>query len=213
MKRIAILLSLLICLTALPAQRKDFLMSLAVPGSSQIARGKTKGYVMLISEAALLGSMYYMKSESVLKTEEAYLYAIKHANILPGKYDEGFFKNMGKYMGSGFDAMEYNNEVRKKAMALYPGDPLAQQEYIDQNAYGEENYWKWDSAEDKSHYNKLRNKSLDYRSIGNMTMGVVMLNHIISGLDALISGNKERKTDLDVTLLRGTPLIRLSYEF
>ena len=98
-------------------------------------------------------------------------------------------------------------------MALYPGDPLAQQEYIDQNAYGEENYWKWDSAEDKSHYNKLRNKSLDYRSIGNMTMGVVMLNHIISGLDALISGNKERKTDLDVTLLRGTPLIRLSYEF
>ncbi|NLO44791.1 MAG: hypothetical protein GX106_07535 [Candidatus Cloacimonetes bacterium] len=213
MKRIVVLLALLICLSSLPAQKKDFLLSLVVPGSSQIAQGKTKGYAMLVSEAALLGTIYYMKSESSLKTEEAYLYAIKHANIVPGNYDEGFLRNLGKYMGSGFEAMGYNSAIRSQAIAMYPNDPVAQQAYIDQHAYGEENYWKWDSAEDKSHYNSLRNKSLDFRSIGNMTIGVVMLNHIISGLDALISGNKARRTDLDVTLLRGTPLVRLSYEF
>lgn len=212
-KRYILILIVFLSVCMLPAQNKELLLSLAIPGSAQIASGRNHGYALLASEAALWGTIYYMNSESKLKKEEAYLYAIKHAHIQPAEYDEGFLRNLGRYLSSGFDANGYNTSVRNQAIALFPGDPDAQQAYIDQHAYGDAHYWNWDSAADRSRYNELRNKALDHKSIGKMAIGVVMLNHIISGLDTLIHSTKHKNTELSVEMLRGTPIVKFSYGF
>lgn len=214
MKKIVILLLLsTLLIPVLSAANKDFLFSLAIPGSSQIRNERNLGYILLGAEAALIGSTLYLNREATLKQDEAYIYAIKYAHIKPAKYDKEFLKNVGKYQSSGYDAMGYNAMIRQEAIKLFPNDYAAQQAFIEANAYDDDHYWKWDNKENRSQYNALRNKSKDLKSFGVMTSGMIILNHIISGIDALKYGAKERRSMLSVQMADDTTYLNLFYRF
>jgi hypothetical protein len=212
-KRFVMLLLCLAAVGGLWAQGKDFLFSLAVPGYSQISSGKNYGYAMLAAEAALIGTSYYLNSEANLLRDESYTYALKFAHITPGEYDTYFLKNLGKYNGSGFEADGYNATIRRDAQILYPDDPVAQQEYIDNHAYGDEHYWRWESASNRKDYNRMRNDALDLESYGKLVVGVIILNHLASGIDVLRSHAQERRTQLSVDIRYNVPILKLSLKF
>jgi len=213
MKRYLILCLILIALGNLPAQNKgkDFLLSLAVPGLSQIRSGRDYGYAMLAAEATIAGTMYYLSNESDLLMDESFSYALKFAHLNPGDYDTEFLKNLGKFNSSGFDADGYNASVRRTAINLYPYDPEAQQSYIDEHSYQEDKSWQWDSAKERAKYNKMRNDALDMESYGKLAVGVMLLNHLVSSIDVL--RYSKHNTQFSMGIKNGHPQLRISHRF
>lgn len=129
MKRIYIFLLIILFAAMLFAENRSLMVlkSLAVPGLSQINSGKEYGYVMLTTEALIIGSLFYFNSESDILKQESYEYAIKYAHLAPGHYSDTYFKHLARYESSGFDAGGYNNWIRQTALELYPYDPAMQQ--------------------------------------------------------------------------------------
>ncbi|MDD2506731.1 MAG: hypothetical protein PHQ78_05385 [Candidatus Cloacimonetes bacterium] len=164
----------------------------------------------MATEAVFIGTQLYCNSEAKLLRDESYTYALKFAHINPGHYDSSFYKNLGKYNSSGFDAMGYNASVREEALSLYPGDPISQQQYIDDHAYGEDNYWNWDSEQHKSSFNGMRNDALDFESYAQLALGVTILNHLWSGIDALRHSKQKRDAQFSIDILHNVPLLKLS---
>nr|MDK2850536.1 hypothetical protein [Candidatus Cloacimonadota bacterium] len=213
-RKVLLMISIaLIATSTMWAQGKEFLFSLAVPGYSQITSGKNYGYAMLSAEAALIGTSLYLSSESDNLLEESYIYALKHANLYPADYDSHFLKNLGRYQSSGFDANGYNATVRRDAQQLFPDDPEAQQNYIEEHAYGEELYWSWDSTDSQAEYNRLRNDSQDLQSYGKLVAGVIILNHLVSGIDVLRYHSSQHRSELSVDIIDRNPILKLSVKF
>lgn len=215
MKRLLIFLLMLILSFALFAQNRGlmFLGSLAVPGLSQISQGKDYGYVMLASEAAIISGMLYLNSEEKIAQREAYEFAIKYAHIEPGNYPQSYFRNLSRFNSGGFEADGYNAKILKEAMAQYPDDPVKQQEYINQNAYPEDIYWSWDSTSKRAAYSKIRIKASDMRDYSSAAVGVLILNHLISGIDVLRLTAANKRSQMYMSLKGKNPLLNVSFSF
>ncbi len=212
-KHTIIILLCLLSISGAWAQGKDFLLSLAVPGFSQLRQGKSYGYAMLAAEAALIGSSLYLSSEADLLMDRAYTHALKFAQVNPTDYESEFFKNLGKYNSSGFDADGYNATIRREAQRQFPADPAAQQSFIEEHSYGEDRYWRWESATRRAQYNRMRNDSQDLESYGLVVVGVIILNHLVSGIDILRSDSQDRRTQLSADIHQKAPMLKLSVKF
>lgn len=215
MKKPILLLALVVlsCQIWADSKGKDFLFSLALPGYSQVSSGKSYGYAMLATEATLIGTMYYLGSEADLMKKESYTYALKYAHIDPSVKDPDFLMNLGKYNSSGFDADGYNASIRREAIYLYPDNPVAQQAYIDENSYGEDRYWRWDDTKNRKKYNKYRNDADDLESYSKLAVGVLILNHLASGIDVLRYYSQEQRVKMSFGYTPESPLLILSYPF
>ncbi|HHZ15598.1 MAG TPA: hypothetical protein GX398_05775 [Candidatus Cloacimonetes bacterium] len=215
MKRNAIILLLLTLSFGLFAQPRGlmFLGSLAVPGLTQVSQGKKHGYIMLASEAAIIGGMMYANNEEKLAQREAYEFAIKYAHIQPGAYSEIYFRDLSRYNSGGFEADGYNTKILKQAMALYPNNPDKQQEYLNEHAYPEELYWIWDSTAQRAAYSKIRIKASKMRDYSKAAVGVLIVNHLVSGFDALRITSPKRRSQVYMSLKGKDPLLNVSYRF
>lgn len=214
MRRLLIIV-LLLGSVGLTAQSRGlkFLKSLVVPGLSQVSEGRNYGYAMMVSEISIIGGMMYLNSEEKLKARESYEYALKFAHIRPGGYEESYFRDLSRYNSGGFDADGFNARVRRDAMNLYPHDPVAQQQYIDSHAYPEDMYWNWDSAQKRASYSKIRIKTQDLRDFGQIAVGVLLVNHLISGIDVLRYDSEGRRSQVYMSMKGKQPILNLSVSF
>ncbi|HPB18324.1 MAG TPA: hypothetical protein PLL35_00580 [Candidatus Cloacimonas sp.] len=215
MKRLSIILVAIFLFPMLWSQSRAVttLKSLAVPGWSQISSGKDYGYAMLTAEVLVIGSIYYCNSESKVLKQESYEYAVKFAHLNPNGYSDDFYKQLARYESSGFDAGGYNNWVRQTAIELYPDNPELQQQYIEENAYGADKYWYWDSSNHRSEYNKIRNRSMDYDNYALVAGGVLILNHLVSTIDALRITAPNKKAGVAFNFLNKTPILQINYHW
>lgn len=191
----------------------QFLKSLVVPGLSQVSDGRSYGYGMMVSEISIIGGMLYLNSEQKLRARESYEFALKYAHIRPGTYTETYFRDMSRYNNGGYEADGYNARVRRDAMALYPHDAEMQQQYIDAHAYPEDMYWSWDSPDQRARYSKIRIKTQDLRDFGQIAVGVLLLNHLISGIDVLRYNSEDRRSQVYMSFKGKQPLINLKVRF
>ncbi len=213
MKRISLFLGLILCSLLSAQTGSSVLKALVLPGWPQAASGKGYGYVMLGAEAGIIGSIYFLKTESKALKQDSYEYAIKFAHLNPGDYGSGFYNNLARYESSGYDAGGYNAWVLKNAMEMFPYDPAQQQDYIDANSYGDDNFWAWDSPDNRSQYNKLRNRSQDYKDYALVAGGVLILNHLVSTVDMLRTNAEKRRSQISFDLKDKTPILKLSYKW
>lgn len=215
LKRTIISLIILITVSACFAQSKGamFLKSMVVPGYSQVRSGRDYGYAMMASEVAIIGSMFYLNNESDVLIQESYEYAYKFAHLSPGDYDNDFYTNLARYESSGFDVNGYNAMIRQRAMAQYPYDPVAQQAYIDANSYGPDKYWSWDSTSYRGEYSHMRNRSQDFEDYAKIVAGVLILNHVISGVDVLRFSAEEKRSHVYFGVKNKNPMLFLSYKW
>ncbi len=214
MRRLILLLICLSILASLAAREKaSVLKSLLVPGWGQISAGHDYGYAMLGAELGIIGSLFYLNSESDAFKQDSYEYAIKFAHLNPADYDNDFFNHLARYESSGFDAGGYNAWVLKTAMDLYPYDPVQQQEYIQANSYGADRYWYWDGSEHRSKYNKLRNRSQDYLDYAKEAGGVLILKHLVGVVDVLRLNAEKRRSYISFDMMDKTPLLQVNYNW
>jgi len=208
-----LLLSLLTVSLSAESRGVKVLKSLVVPGLSQIQDGHNYGYAMLSAEAGIISTLFYFNEEEKLKAQKYYEYAIKFAHIEPGKYDDQYYRNLSRYNSSGFEAGGYNAKIREEAMQLYPNDPVQQQAYIDEHCYPEEYSWNWDSLEHRRHYSQLRIQTRNLQDYGKLTMGVLIVNHLISGIDALRYTGKEINPQVYLDIKDNQPLLMFSFKW
>ncbi|MDP2172791.1 MAG: hypothetical protein Q8M98_11795 [Candidatus Cloacimonadaceae bacterium] len=215
MKRNIIIILILISALGLSAQSKglQFLQSLAVPGLSQVRNGKSYGYAMMTSEVGIISTLIVLNQEQQLREQEYYEFAIRHAHIAPRDYEDQYFRDLSRYNSSGFEANGYNAMIRQRAINLYPNDPAGQQQYIDENIYPEDYAWYWDSSGHRGQYSQIRIKTQDLRDYGKMAIGVLILNHLISGFDVLRYHSEDRRAKVYFDILDSAPMVKINYEW
>lgn len=216
MKKVCLILIIMCVISSAFALNRGlgFLRAVAVPGWSQVASGHNYGYAMLASEIGIIGSLFYLNNESDILMQDSYEYAVKYAHLNPGDYDNEFYGNLSRYESSGFDANGYNAMVRQTAMTMYPYDPIAQQNYIDENGYADNKYWYWDSPDNRSQFNKLRNSSQNFDDYASVAVGVLILNHLVSGVDYLLfSSRDKRQTEVYFGIKNKEPMLFLNYRW
>ncbi len=191
----------------------DFLQSLLVPGLSQVRSGRNYGYAMMASEVGIISTMFYLSTERQLKTQEYYEYALKFAHIEPGTYSDQYYRDLSRFNSSGFEAGGYNAMIRQQAIQLYPNDPIQQQLYIDENIYPDDYAWNWDSVEHRGAYSKIRIKTQDLRDYGTLAVGVLIVNHLISGVDVLRSHSETKRSQVWLDIKDRHPMLMLNYKW
>lgn len=215
MKRIIFTSICILALGVLSAQSKglQFIQSLAVPGLSQIRADRDYGYAMLAAEVGIISTMWFLNTEEKLKEREFYEYALKYAHIAPGSYEDQYYRMLSRYNSSGFEAGGYNAMIRERAMEIYPNDPLQQQTYIDNNSIPDDQSWAWDSAENRGAYSKIRIHTQDLRDYSLMAVGVLIANHLISGIDVLRYFSESKRSQFSMKLYNGNPMLVLKYNW
>lgn len=190
-----------------------FLKSALIPGWGQLSLGSNYGYAMLTSETLFWSTYLYNKNEQTLKTNNSYDYALRFAHINPGKYSSEYYRDMTKFNSSGFDAGGFNAFVRQTAIELYQYDPVAQQAYIDENKYSDELNWAWDSTQHRAKYSGMRKDILELKDQAQIFTGLIIANHVISGIDMLRQRKKWNNVHSSIQYYRKTPTLNVNIEF
>lgn len=162
------------------------LKSAILPGWGQISNDHKAGFIHLGLEVAFVSSLIYFSNEATIKQDQSVSYAIKYAHINPINHPESYYKTIGRYSSSYYEAGGYNQEVLNDAIANNPGDPIAQQNYINENAIPDDLNWRWDSKSNRFKYNELRQDYFFNQDYAKIATGVLVANHVFSFLDMLI---------------------------
>ncbi len=166
-----------------PSRGKAFLLSFLVPGLGEYYAGSNKmAKIFLGTEVALWTTYFGLRMYGNWREDDYKNFAIAHAHINPAGKDHDYFVNIEHFDDIG--AYNQKKLQQRNINALYPEN----KEYS----------WKWDSKKNRLKYEQLRMSSDRAFSSSVLVIGVVVLNHLISGIDAMrlaLKADKE-KSDL-----------------
>jgi hypothetical protein len=144
--------------------------SLVFPGWGEYSLdNQTRGRVFVLSETILLLAILGSYSVAQRKETEYKAYAAEHAGIDPLGKNRQFWVDIGNYSS----LFKYNEEHLR---------------WRDFNALYENNdtwAWAWDSNNNRERFENTRIASDIWRLRGSFLIGGVVLNHIVSAIDAL----------------------------
>ena len=155
-------------------QQKPFfspvVKSLVLPGWGEYSLdNQIRGRIFVLSETVLLLAILGSYSVAQRQEKEYKAYAAEHAGIdLIGK-DRQFWVDIGNYSS----LFTFNEEHLR---------------WRDFNALYEDNdtwAWSWDSSNNRERFENTRIASDSWRLRGSFLIGGVVLNHIVSAIDAL----------------------------
>jgi len=169
--------------TESPSRGKAFLLSFLIPGWGEYYAGSEKmAKIFLGTEIALWTTYAGLRVYGNWREKDYKNFAIAHAHVNPEGKNHDYFVNI-----EHFDDIEtYNQEKLKQrdVDALYPEN--------------EEYFWKWDSKKNRLKYEQIRMSSDGAFSNSVLVIGVVVLNHIVSGIDAMRLAIKADKKPSDL---------------
>jgi hypothetical protein len=154
---------------------KAFLMSLILPGSGELYLGSRNMAVIFFSTEVALWSAYFLFNWiSDIKADDYSLYASAHAGANVRGKPHQFFVNI-----EDFDNLAAYNQAMlqdRQPQLMYPED----------GSYD----WSWDSRASRDRFEKMRLSSDRFESAGLFVIGGVILNHLVSGIDAIRLAHK-----------------------
>lgn len=218
-KKILILLVVITLALPLFANNYSFspLKSLLLPGWGQLATSNNAGYYHIGLEVAIISSLVYFNNEANVKKNQSINYAIQYANINHTHKGDDYLRMIGRYSSSYYEPGGYNQQVLSQAITAYPGDPIRQQEYIDNNAISDDYSWSWSSDNNRFKYNDLRKEYYYNQDYVTIFTGVIIANHIFSFVDMLVRYKSQNSND-NFTLYSTvnndlTPMLNLNIKF
>ena len=144
--------------------------SLVLPGWGEYSLdNQIRGRIFVLSETVLLLAILGSYSVSQRQETEFRAYAAEHAGISPDGKDRQFWVDIGNYSS----LLAFNEEHLR---------------WRDFNALYEDNdtwTWAWDSGNNRERFENMRIASDSWRLRGLFLIGGVVLNHIVSAIDAL----------------------------
>lgn len=156
--------------------------SLLVPGWGQLAGGeKTRGYLFLTTEVLLVGGLLSQTLYQGWLEDDYRIFAVQHAGV-QGDRDHQYYVDVGNWMTVG----EYNEQrLRYRQIDEMFTDP----------AYD----WRWDSEENRAEF---KNTRLRADAAGQRVLlfgGGLLLNHLLSFIDASRLTHSGRSASLSTT--------------
>jgi hypothetical protein len=164
----------------LPSKRKAFFLSLAVPGAGEHYAGSRKAATFFFgTECALWAAFAGFRSYGLSWEHDYREYAVAHAGVVPFGKDHEFFAAIENYM----NITDYNDAKlqQRNLRALYP----------EGGGYD----WQWDGAESRRRFELMRIRADRARRNSTFMLGGIVLNHIVSGIDAIRAARKAGKRD------------------
>jgi len=161
-----------------PSKAKAFFLSFILPGAGEYYAGSKKMAKIFLGTEVLLWSTYIsFRTYGNWKKSDYELFAVSHAGIHPSGKDHQYYVAMENYNS----LREYNEaKLRQRNLAdLYPED----------KRYN----WQWDSKDSRKKFGTLRVASDRAFNRSLFVIGGVVINHLISGIDALRLAREEEK--------------------
>jgi hypothetical protein len=158
-----------------PSKGRAFLYSLFVPGAGEYYAGSKKmARVFFTSELLLWTTYFSFRTYGHWKEDDYRRFAVSHAGVnLAGK-DHQYFVNIENY-----DSIQDYNEAKLRQRnidAMYPENDMYS--------------WQWDSGDSRKRFEQLRIASDTAFNNSLFVIGGIVLNHIISGIDALSAARR-----------------------
>ncbi len=161
---------------AVPAG-KYFLRSLVLPGWGEWGLGhRRRGLAFLLAEGALWSTFAAFKIYGRWRENDYIHFAYERAGVAPGHKEQSFYFHVSNYR----NLYEYNEEMRRfrRYGDVYPEDAA--------------HFWEWKSKSDRLRFDRLRLTSqLAFRN-ATLTVGAVLINHLLSAVDAVWMAHRER---------------------
>lgn len=224
------------------------LASLLLPGSGQLLAHQDRGAVYLAAEVYLVSRYLQLDHEATQEAKrfQNLAFEVARRSFMPTRRDTIFeyYEQMERFVESGAydadgpggafvpeqDASTYNGSVWLLARRTYwadpdvPPDPTSWQyrqalEFYSARAVGPNYQWSWreHSLEHQVFRDFIRRSDNAFRRAQNQ-IGLLLANHIVSAVDALISARLSAATGRDTEMrttvgLRGQTQMRLSISF
>ena len=157
------------------------LQSLMLPGWGQSTLGfKGRSNTFFYTESVILISILATNKFSNEIKRNYIAFASSHAFVTSNGKDREFWVDIGNYNS----IEDYNDEHlrNRETDDLYP--------------LNSEWSWKWDSDENRRHFESRRIQSDRFKLASTFAVGALALNHIISSIDALYLKRKSKLNKL-----------------
>jgi hypothetical protein len=157
---------------------KAFLYSLILPGAGEAYMGKT-GYTkfFLSVETVIWGLFLANQLNLNWQTKDYQSYAVQHAGVSRNGKDADYWINIGKYN----TIYDYNEQKRR--------DRNVDAIYEETAFYS----WYWDSQDNRYYYDLKRIETRELQARTAYFMGAIVLNHLVSAINALRLARKYNK--------------------
>ncbi len=160
---------------------KAVFLSAVLPGAGQYYVGaKREAKAFLIAETTMWAGYLGLNWFGRRARDDYKLYAISRAGANPETTSEDYYYAMEVYRTN--DA--YNEEIRREARRMYPNDVEAQEEYVLEHGFWEEDSWSWKDTEAWEDYGRLRTTSRDHFHKASYCIGATVLNRLVSAIFA-----------------------------
>ncbi len=160
-------------------------MSALVPGSAEIAMGKTnRGVTLLLSDVLATYSFFKTDHDMDLQKDSYKQYAFSYAGV-PLSMPQNHYQAIQDYISSeSFN--DFQDMQARNYFVIYHNDVQAYIDYMEANTYTGEESWEWQSAMHWETYIDMRKTHQRIKIKHNLAFGVMLLNRAISVIDTAI---------------------------
>jgi hypothetical protein len=159
-------------------------LSLLLPGMGELYGGAPgRARVFLIAEASVWATYTVFLMQGRMLRDDYRLFAIAQAGASTGRTDEEYLRALEEFR----TLEEYNQDVRREARKLFPGDEAGYEEYIRENLISASDEWEWTDPATWDEYRLLRGRSRDAFHRAAYCTAAAVANRIISAVDALMT--------------------------
>ncbi len=145
------------------------LYSILLPGMGELYAGDySSGKYFTIAEGMLWITLGAVHLQANSLQDNARAYAVQHAGISPDNKDDQYFVNIGDYNNTN----SYNTAVLRAREYF--------KTYDVQSSYA----WQWDVDANRTSYRDLRISSDEMYNSTKFVVGVIVLNHLVSAINA-----------------------------
>lgn len=221
--------------------------SLLVPGTGQLMAGQPRAAVYFAAELYLVARLLQLNSDAQREADRFrdLAYDVARAPFDPGPRDTVFeyYETMERFIESGLydldpgaafvpeeDPTTYNGSMWLLARRTFwtdpdvPPDPTSPEyqralQFYQSRAVGPGYQWSWRSAglEHDEFRQSIRRSDAAFRSVQDR-VGLLLANHVLSAVDAMISTRLSAATNRDALVQttigpRGSKTLRVSFTF
>ncbi len=164
-------------------------MSALVPGSAEIAMGKTnRGVALLLSDVLATYSFFKTNHDMDLKKDAYKQYAQSYAGV-PLDMPQGHYQAIQDYISSD-DYNDFQDMQARNFFMIYHNDIQAYIDYMETHTYTGEESWQWQSPMHWETYIDMRKGHQRIKISHTLALGMMLLNRGISIIDtAILSKN------------------------
>lgn len=206
--------------------------SAVIPGSGQLLAGKDRGALYLAAEVLLALRFWSLRAEGRRERDlfRDLAFSVARAPYRPARRDTVFeyFEAMDSYVESGpfsthtgtelippTDESTYNGRIWRLARETFLPDPDAPAdsasaayhralEFYQERAVGANFQWSWrDAGLERDLFSRSIRRSDDAFRLATQYLGLVLVNHLVSAIDALVTERLGRQTSLSTSIAAG----------